>query len=381
MILKQDYLVKLNNKNKIQELTVSLNYHPYEDVYSVQRSFGQRGGKEIDIPVIFFKKNECYPSHEQVAQEKYLVIVNRYLSNGYKSIRQLTDKPQHMLSDDELSDLIRSHGFINSAVKPIQVEYKAHFKCHPGIYDKDLYVVRCREGCRVTLYYEDGKILTYNKVKKDYNKSLIHILQDPVLIHWFKENPDEYLDCRVYSDDILYPLKDIIRLVCLKAHTKECKKLKLEIVDIISEDVLEERIKKLNKLKRLFTNNSHIRVATFKKIAGFLRIQKEYIQAVKEGFAGLLLYRNNMPYGMGKKSSMYVVSLLDTIKERYVVLEAFFRDNVLWFKIKKDEEYLEIPSAITKTEYKDKLDFYKGKIANVVYVEPEYATVHKITLL
>ena len=381
MILKQDYLVKLNNKNKIQELTVSLNYHPYEDVYSVQRSFGQRGGKEIDIPVIFFKKNECYPSHEQVAQEKYLVIVNRYLSNGYKSIRQLTDKPQHMLSDDELSGLIRSHGFINSAVKPIQVEYKAHFKCHPGIYDKDLYVVRCREGCRVTLYYEDGKILTYNKVKKDYNKSLIHILQDPVLIHWFKENPDEYLDCRVYSDDILYPLKDIIRLVCLKAHTKECKKLKLEIVDIISEDVLEERIKKLNKLKRLFTNNSHIRVATFKKIAGFLRIQKEYIQAVKEGFAGLLLYRNNMPYGMGKKSSMYVVSLLDTIKERHVVLDAFFRNNVLWFKIKKDEEYLEIPSAITKTEYKDKLDFYKGKIANVVYVEPEYATVHKITLL
>lgn len=381
MILKQDYLVKLNNKNKIQELTVSLNYHPYEDVYSVQRSFGQRGGKEIDIPVIFFKKNECYPSHEQIAQEKYLVIVNRYLSNGYKSIRQLTDKPQHMLSDDELSDLIRSHGFINSAVKPIQVEYKAHFKCHPGIYDKDLYVVRCREGCRVTLYYEDGKILTYNKVKKDYNKSLIHILQDPVLIHWFKENPNEYLDCRVYSDDILYPLKDIIRLVCLKAHTKECKKLKLEIVDIISEDVLEERIKKLNKLKRLFTNNSHIRVATFKKIAGFLKIQKEYIQAVKEGFAGLLLYRNNMPYGMGKKSSMYVVSLLDTIKERHVVLEAFFRDNVLWFKIKKDEEYLEIPSAITKTEYKDKLDFYKGKIANVVYVEPEYATVHKITLL
>ena len=381
MILKQDYLVKLNNKNKIQELTVSLNYHPYEDVYSVQRSFGQRGGKEIDIPVIFFKKNECYPSHEQVAQEKYLVIVNRYLSNGYKSIRQLTDKPQHMLSDDGLSDLIRSHGFINSAVKPIQVEYKAHFKCHPGIYDKDLYVVRCREGCRVTLYYDDGKILTYNKVKKDYNKSLIHILQDPVLIHWFKENPNEYLDCRVYSDDILYPLKDIIRLVCLKAHTKECKKLKLEIVDIISEDVLEERIKKLNKLKRLFTNNSHIRVATFKKIAGFLRIQKEYIQAVKEGFAGLLLYRNNMPYGMGKKSSMYVVSLLDTIKERHVVLEAFFRDNVLWFKIKKDEEYLEIPSAITKTEYKDKLDFYKGKIANVVYVEPEYATVHKITLL
>lgn len=381
MILKQDYLVKLNNKNKIQELTVSLNYHPYEDVYSVQRSFGQRGGKEIDIPVIFFKKNECYPSHEQVAQEKYLVIVNRYLSNGYKSIRQLTDKPQHMLSDDELSDLIRSHGFINSAVKPIQVEYKAHFKCHPGIYDKDLYVVRCREGCRVTLYYEDGKILTYNKVKKDYNKSLIHILQDPVLIHWFKENPNEYLDCRVYSDDILYPLKDIIRLVCLKVHTKECKKLKLEIVDIISEDVLEERIKKLNKLKRLFTSNSHIRVATFKKIAGFLKIQKEYIQAVKEGFAGLLLYRNNMPYGMGKKSSMYVVSLLDTIKERHVVLEAFFRDNVLWFKIKKDEEYLEIPSAITKTEYKDKLDFYKGKIANVVYVEPEYATVHKITLL
>lgn len=381
MILKQDYLVKLNNKNKIQELTVSLNYHPYEDVYSVQRSFGQRGGKEIDIPVIFFKKNECYPSHEQVAQEKYLVIVNRYLSNGYKSIRQLTDKPQHMLSDDELSDLIRSHGFINSAVKPIQVEYKAHFKCHPGIYDKDLYVVRCREGCRVTLYYDDGKILTYNKVKKDYNKSLIHILQDPVLIHWFKENPNEYLDCRVYSDDILYPLKDIIRLVCLKVHTKECKKLKLEIVDIISEDVLEERIKKLNKLKRLFTSNSHIRVATFKKIAGFLKIQKEYIQAVKEGFAGLLLYRNNMPYGMGKKSSMYVVSLLDTIKERHVVLDAFFRDNVLWFKIKKDEEYLEIPSAITKTEYKDKLDFYKGKIANVVYVEPEYATVHKITLL
>lgn len=381
MILKQDYLVKLNNKNKIQELVVSLNYHPYEDVYSIQRSFGQRGGKEIDIPVIFFKKDECYPSHEQVAQEKYLIIVNRYLSNGYKSIRQLTDKPQHMLSDDELSNLIRSHGFINSAVKPIQVEYKAHFKCHPGIYDKDLYVVRCREGCRVTLYYENGKILTYNKVKKDYNKSLIHILHDPVLLYWFKENPNEYLDCRVYSDDILYPLKDIIRLVCLKTHTKECKKLKLEIVDIISEDVLEERIKKLNKLKRLFTNNSHIRVATFKKIAGFLRIQKEYIQAVKEGFAGLLLYRNNMPYGMGKKSSMYVVSLLDTIKERHVVLDAFFRDNVLWFKIKKDEEYLEIPSAITKTEYKDKLDFYKGKIANVVYVEPEYATVHKITLL
>lgn len=381
MILKQDYLVKLNNKNKIQELIVSLNYHPYEDVYSIQRSFGQRGGKEIDIPVIFFKKEEYYPSHEQAAQEKYLVIVNRYLSNGYKSIRQLTDKPQQMLSDEELVVLIQSHGFLNSEVRPIQVEYKAHFKCHPGIYDKDLYVVRCREGCRVILYYDNGKVLTYNKVKKNYNKSITHLIQDPTLVQWFKDNPGAHLDCRIYSDDILYPLKDIVRLVCLKAHTNECKKLKLEIVDIISEELLEARIKKLNKLRRLFFYHSHICVAIFKKMSGFLKIQKEYIQAVKEGFAGLLLYRNNMPYGMGKKSSMYVISILDTFKDRRVVSDAFFKDNILWFKFKQDDDYIEIPSAITKKSYEEKLEFFKGKVANIVYAEPGHDTVHKITLL
>ena len=88
-----------------------------------------------------------------------------------------------------------------------------------------------------------------------------------------------------------------------------------------------------------------------------------------------------MPYGMGKKSSMYVISILDTFKERRVVSDAFFKDNILWFKFKQDDDYIEIPSAITKKSYEEKLEFFKGKVANIVYAEPGHDTVHKITLL
>jgi hypothetical protein len=378
MILKEDALVKLNNRGKIQENIISLNYHPFEDVYSIQRRINQRGGKEIDIPVLFFRKNEHYPSHETAANLRYKALIDRYLSNGYKSIKQLSKKSYSSLSDEELIDLILKHGFTNEDKCPAMVAYKSHSSCHSQIYEKDLYVTKSIEGCRFVLYMKNKKIITYNKFGNDCSHVINHIITDPKLLKWFQQNPKMYLECKIYIPEITYSLKEIVRLTTSKKYVEECKLLHLHICDVILEEPIQDRIKILEHLQDIFQNHSFITVAKFQQLSGFLKIYKEYKQAISEGYAGLLLYLKDKPYGMGKKSALYVVSMMDPYKEKCLIYKAFYHNNLLYFQCKFQNEIINIPGVNYKLSCKQDLNFFKGKKAVVSYVEPEHKIVTKI---
>ena len=109
-----------------------------------------------------------------------------------------------------------------------------------------------------------------------------------------------------------------------------------------------------------------------------LKIYKEYKQAISEGYAGLLLYLKDKPYGMGKKSALYVVSMMDPYKEKCLIYKAFYHNNLLYFQCKFQNEIINIPGVNYKLSCKQDLNFFKGKKAVVSYVEPEHKIVTKV---
>ena len=41
MIIREEYLVKLNAKNRVQRVKVQLDKHPYSETYAIRRITGQ----------------------------------------------------------------------------------------------------------------------------------------------------------------------------------------------------------------------------------------------------------------------------------------------------------------------------------------------------
>ena len=52
MVLKKEYLVLLNSRNRVQQALLQLNQNPFSKDYTIERTNCQWGGKEIQQPTL-----------------------------------------------------------------------------------------------------------------------------------------------------------------------------------------------------------------------------------------------------------------------------------------------------------------------------------------
>ena len=88
MIIREEYLVKLNAKNRVQRVKVQLDKHPYSETYAIRRITGQYGGKETDQPLININYGKSGRTISEQAGLQYAHILTEYLKDhvGYKII-------------------------------------------------------------------------------------------------------------------------------------------------------------------------------------------------------------------------------------------------------------------------------------------------------
>ena len=244
-------------------------------------------------------------------------------------------------------------------------------KCSPNVFEKEWYCSRKLDGTRCLLYYKDGEIYSASRGGKDYDVSSTLIRQNKVLLNWFKQNPDLILDGELYAHGI--PLQRISGITRLKTWEERCEILEYWIYDIVSSEPFEERYKELMKLQELLEDDPKVKVIDHYKVSGYLKIKKLHDQFVNEGFEGLVMRNPKKEYGIGKRSSLYMIKEKNYQDSEFEIIgfEEGLRDEDMVFICKtsngKQFQAKPIGPRELKYEYLENMEQIIGKMATVKF--------------
>ena len=310
MVIREDILIIINAKNRIQKIKLQLDQHPYSKIYSIFRITGQYNGKDTDRPVIQIEHGKVKRTAAEQATLQYNALLKNYLDKGYTKLSALTKKKYEELTEEELKSLLGGDFVSDQYGVPKPMLAKLADKCSSDIWNKEWFVSRKINGVRMLLYYRDGMVMSSSRGGGNYNIATKHIRNNPKLLEIFHQSPDLILDGELYHHGVDWPLQRISGLARLKEWKEECGELQYWIYDYIdTKTPFKERWKVLEAMKDLFTDEDPIKILDQKEMSGYATIKKEHDKYVKEGFEGLCARNPNREYGVNKRSANYLIKL------------------------------------------------------------------------
>lgn len=146
MIIREEYLVIINSKNKIQRVKLQLDKDPIKTLYTITRITGQYGGKETKQPSLTITEGKVKRTAEEQASLQFNSLLKQYLDKGYTNLSKLTTKQYSELSQDELRNLLGSKGVTDQAGIPKPMLAKSADDCSSDIWNKDWWASRKLDG-------------------------------------------------------------------------------------------------------------------------------------------------------------------------------------------------------------------------------------------
>ena len=102
MLIREEHLIKLNNKNKIQHVYLHLEKDEILYKYTIKRITNQFGGKESIQPEIVITEGKAKRSTAEQATLQFLSYLKNYLDSGYKKLSSFTQKKYSEFSEEDL---------------------------------------------------------------------------------------------------------------------------------------------------------------------------------------------------------------------------------------------------------------------------------------
>lgn len=370
MIIKEEYLVTINSKNRIQRVKIQLDGDPFTKIYSIYRITGQYGGKETSQPVILIKKGKVKRTIAEQATLQYNSLIKNYLDKGYVKLSKLTSKPYFSLTEDEIKNLLGGNFVSDQSGIPKPMLAKSADQCSSDIWKKYWYVSRKLDGTRCLMYYKDGEIKTASRGGGEYNIATTHLRTDPYLLEIFHQNPDLILDGELYHHGSDWPLQRISGLARQQEWKEECKELEYWIYDYIDiTKPFKERLQLLESFRKILPENSKIKILEHKLMTGYLSIKKEHDKYVQEGFEGLCARNPEKEYGVNKRSAIYLVKLKEYKDDEFEItgIKSGLRDEDFCFTLitKDGKSFAAKPTGTIETRkyYLEHWKEYIGKKA------------------
>lgn len=146
MVVKKEYLVLLNSRNRVQQALLQLVQNPFSKEYTIERTNCQWGGKEIQQPSITISFGRAGRTIAEQAVLQYNSILKNYLDKGYVKASALSKKEYTLLSEQEIIDALGG-GFISDqhgVPKPMLA--KLADQCAAGIWEKEWQASRKLDG-------------------------------------------------------------------------------------------------------------------------------------------------------------------------------------------------------------------------------------------
>jgi len=311
----QNFLITLNSRNKVQ--VVELTLKQLMTYFEIHRFTGQLNGKQTVQPVITISQGKAKRTPIQQAELEYNSHMKKYLDKGYKKLTEFTKKSFDELTEAELLGFLGEHKTDTQGVpKPMLAQQSD--KCSPNVFEKEHYVSRKLDGVRCLLYYKDGQILSASRGGTDYNVPTTLIRDNELLKQWFEENPTLILDGELYAHG--HSLQKLSGIARLKEWEERCEILEYWIYDYVSPEPFEERYKLLMELQELLEDQEKVKVIDHYILSGWLKVKKMHDVFVSEGFEGLIMRNPKKEYGIGKRSSLYMIKLKDYQDDTFKVV-------------------------------------------------------------
>jgi DNA ligase-1 len=319
MVIKKEYLVVLNSRNRVQQTLLQLNQNPFTKAYTIERTNNQWGGKEIQQPTLTITYGKAGRTTAEQAMLQYNSLLKNYLDKGYVKASVLSKKEYVDLTEQEIIDALGG-GFVSDqkgVPKPMLA--KSADKCAAGIWEKEWLASRKLDGVRCLIYYKNNLVQTASRGGSDYNAATKHIRENPILQALFKQNPDLILDGELYKHGSDWPLQRISGLTRLKEWTEECGQLEYWVYDYISEQPFKERLEVLNELRTLFPEESPIKICEHVSVSNYTDAKALHDKWVAEGFEGLCARNPEKEYGVNKRSSLYLIKLKNFTDAEFLI--------------------------------------------------------------
>ena len=321
MVLKKEYLVLLNSRNRVQQALLQLNQNPFSKEYTIERINCQWGGKEIQQPTITVSFGRAGRTIAEQAVLQYNSLLKNYLDKGYVKASSLSPKDYTSLTEQEIIDALGG-GFVSDqqgVPKPMLA--KSADKCAANIWDKEWLCSRKLDGCRCLMYFKDNLINTATRGGGNYNAATKHIRENPIIQELFKQNPDLILDGELYKHDSNWPLQKISGLARQQEWKPECAQLEYWIYDFIDNKPFKERAAVLAELKDIIPPDAPIKVCDHVLVSSYIDAKRLHDKWVAEGFEGLCARSPEKEYGVNKRSALYLIKLKDRQDDEGIVID------------------------------------------------------------
>lgn len=374
MIQREEYLITINSKNKIQRARIQLDFNPISKIYTVTRMTGQYGGKEVEHPNIFIQFGKAGRTPSEQATLQFNSTLKTYMDKGYKRLSTYTKKSFTELTEEEMKNLLNT-GVTDTKGVPKPMLAKSSDLCASDIFENEWYCSCKLNGVRCLMYYKDGEVLTASRGGKHYNVSTMHIRKHPKIVEFFKNNPDIILDGEIYKHDSHWPLQRISGVARLQEWKEECNELEYWVYDYISSEPFKQRFNKLMQFKQQLEECNSLKIIDHKKLSGHLIIKKEHNKYVKMGFEGLVARNPDKEYGVHKRSALYMVKLKEYQDAEFKVcgVREGLREEDMCFELQTNEGKIfgakPMGDVALRTHYLNHAQDYIGKYATCKFFE------------
>lgn len=311
MVIKKEYLVLLNSRNRVQQTLLQLIQDPFSKEFIIERTNCQWGGKEIHQPSIKVTFGRAGRTIAEQAVLQYNSLLKNYLDKGYIKASTLSKKEYNTLSEQEIIEALGGNFISDQQGVPKPMLAKLADQCAANIWNKNWYCSKKLDGVRVLLYFKDNIVQTASRGGSNYNVATKHIRENPIIKELFKQNPSLILDGELYKHGPEWPLQKISGLARLQEWKEECSELEYWVYDFIDTKPFKERLQILNELKTLFSESDPVKICDHALVSSYSEAKQLHDLWVSEGFEGLCARNPEKEYGINKRSALYLIKLKD----------------------------------------------------------------------
>lgn len=362
-----DILITRDSRGKIRVVDISCEWEDKLHGFALIRKTSQWGGKITEQPII---EISCGKAGRTVTEQANLIYnshIKKYLDKGYKNLK---DFGFESLDKCNPNDLMPVEVTDQNGVRKPMLAKKAD-DCAVSVFEHDFWASRKLDGTRCLMYWDEDHIVTASRGGTDYNIAATYILQDPILIDYFQNNPTIVLDGELYIHGRSLPyISGLCRLQTLDERHSE---LKYWVYDLAIPDIIfSERLKLLEEFKIAIDGSNKIKVVEHTLVNSWSNIKKLHDKYVKEGFEGCVIRNPSKEYGFNKRDNrMIKVKEFEDGEFEIVGITEGLRPEDMCFSLKAKNGKLfdakPIGDRKLKEWYRANLDNIIGKLGTVKY--------------
>jgi len=308
----QCWLISRDAKGKIRCIDIHFTKEDDESFIIHRTSFQYKGKRTLQPDITITQGKVKRDAHAQTILQ-FMSLIKTYKDKGYKEIEKDPDTYAESALNAILPEFNTDANGFRKHMLAKQID-KVSEKALNSV--KFWYASRKIDGLRCSFYWDGNKIKSASRGGGDYDFALLHFIENPKFIEFFKNHPDYVLDGELYKHG--KSLQQISGAARLEVNAYDCDWLQYYIYDVmIPNTPFKERIKILIDIAKelhigfdpyheFSKGDLQAQIVPHVKVSGYDNMMKLHNKYVEEGFEGVVIRDPNANYEFGSRKNCMI---------------------------------------------------------------------------